>query len=130
VIIPVQCEYYALEGLSSLINTLNKIKQTTNPTLEIEGLLRTMYDPRNSLTKDVTKQLVTHFGERVYQTTIPRNVRLAEAPSYGLPVLHYDKSSSGAIAYLTLAGEILRLEKNLKKQKDSSNTELSDAVTH
>jgi chromosome partitioning protein len=130
VIIPVQCEYYALEGLSSLINTLNKIKQTTNPTLEIDGLLRTMYDSRNSLTKDVTKQLVTHFGERVYQTTIPRNVRLAEAPSYGLPVLHYDKSSSGAIAYLTLAGEILRLEKNRKKQKDSSSIELSDAVTH
>ena len=111
VLIPVQCEYYALEGLSSLIRTIQKIKQAVNSDLEIEGLLRTMYDPRNSLTRDVTKQLVEHFGDRVYQTTIPRNVRLAEAPSYGLPALHYDKKSKGAMAYLALAGEILRLEK-------------------
>ncbi|MBV1871022.1 MAG: AAA family ATPase [Gammaproteobacteria bacterium] len=117
VLIPVQCEYYALEGLSSLIRTVDKIKQTVNPNLEIEGLLRTMYDPRNSLTRDVTKQLVDHFGSRVYQTTIPRNVRLAEAPSYGVPALHYDKKSRGATAYLALAGELLRRE----KQKNLAN---------
>ena len=114
VLIPVQCEYYALEGLSSLIRTIQKIKQTVNPNLEIEGLLRTMYDPRNSLTRDVTTQLIEHFGDSVYQTTIPRNVRLAEAPSYGMPALHYDKKSRGAIAYLALAGELLRLEKKKK----------------
>lgn len=120
VIIPAQCEYYALEGLSALINTLNKIKQASNPSLEIEGILRTMYDPRNSLTRDVSTQLLNHFGDRVYQTTIPRNVRLAEAPSHGLPVLYYDKSSSGSMAYLALAGEILRLEKSRKKTKEAA----------
>jgi chromosome partitioning protein len=111
VLIPVQCEYYALEGLSSLVRTIHKIKHAVNSRLEIEGILRTMYDPRNSLTRDVTKQLIEHFGDRVYHTTIPRNVRLAEAPSYGVPALHYDKKSSGAMAYLALAGELLRLEK-------------------
>lgn len=117
VLIPVQCEYYALEGLSSLVQTIHKIKHAVNPHLEIEGLLRTMYDPRNSLTRDVTKQLIEHFGDRVYQTTIPRNVRLAEAPSYGVPALHYDKKSKGATAYLALAGELLRLEKKRKLAK-------------
>ena len=115
VIIPVQCEYYALEGLSALLETIKKITLRLNPSLEIEGLLRTMYDPRNSLTNDVSKQLFAHFGDRVYQTTIPRNVRLAEAPSYGLPALYYDKNSRGALAYLALAREILKIEKTRKK---------------
>ncbi len=108
VMIPMQCEYYALEGLSALISTINRIKQSLNPDLEIEGLLRTMYDPRNNLSGQVTEQLAKFFGDKVYRTIIPRNVRLAEAPSHGLPVLQYDKSSRGAQAYLALAGEILR----------------------
>ncbi len=108
VLIPMQCEYYALEGLSALMQTIESIKATSNPKLEIEGLLRTMYDPRNSLTVDVSTQLISHFGDRVYGTVIPRNVRLAEAPSHGVPVLNYDKSSRGAIAYLALAGEMNR----------------------
>jgi len=108
VIIPMQCEYYALEGLSALVNTINTIQSVLNPDLKIEGILRTMFDPRNSLTGDVSAQLATHFGDRVYRTCVPRNVRLAEAPSYGLPVLAYDKQSKGALAYLALAGEIIR----------------------
>lgn len=108
VIIPMQCEYYALEGLSALINTINGIAQGINPGLKIEGLLRTMYDPRNSLSKDVSRQLIEHFGDKVYDTVIPRNVRLAEAPSYGAPALIYDRKSRGALAYLALAGEVLR----------------------
>ncbi len=108
VLIPMQCEYYALEGLSALIGTIEDIKNSVNPDLEIEGLLRTMYDPRNNLSTDVSAQLIEHFGEKVYRTVIPRNVRLAEAPSYGLPALSYDKSSRGAVAYLALAGEMLR----------------------
>lgn len=108
VLIPMQCEYYALEGLSALMDTIEGIKSALNPALEIEGLLRTMYDPRNSLTVAVSDQLIEHFGDRVYTTVVPRNVRLAEAPSHGLPVLLYDKSSRGALAYLALAGEINR----------------------
>ncbi len=108
VLIPMQCEYYALEGLSALVNTINRIAQQLNPELKIEGLLRTMYDPRNSLTKDVSNQLLEYFGDRVYNTVIPRNVRLAEAPSYGIPALVYDNKSRGAMAYLALAGELLR----------------------
>ena len=108
VIIPMQCEYFALEGLSMLINTITRITQKLNPRLKIEGIIRTMYDPRSSLTRDVSKQLVDHFGDTVYRTVVPRNVRLAEAPSYGMPVLYYDKQSRGAKAYLTLAGEINR----------------------
>ena len=108
VMIPMQCEYYALEGLSALLDTIGQIQQVLNPKLEIEGLLRTMYDGRNSLTLDVSKQLTEHFGDKVYRTVIPRNIRLAEAPSHGLPVLHYDKQSKGAMAYLALAGEMLR----------------------
>ena len=108
VIIPMQCEYYALEGLSALINTIQRISSVLNPGLQIEGLLRTMYDPRNSLTREVSEQLTEHFGDRLYQTVIPRNVRLAEAPSFGLPVLVYDKQSRGAVAYLALAGELVR----------------------
>ena len=108
VIIPMQCEYYALEGLTALMDTVQRVRQTINPTLEIEGLLRTMFDPRNSLTNEVSAQLSAHFGERLYRTAIPRNVRLAEAPSFGMPVLTYDKQSKGAMAYLALAGEMLR----------------------
>ncbi|MEM7541059.1 MAG: ParA family protein [Pseudomonadota bacterium] len=110
VIIPTQCEYYALEGLSALLETVDKIRKFLNPNLQIEGLLRTMYDPRNNLANQVSQQLLTHFGEKVYTTVIPRNVRLAEAPSHGMPALKYDKSSSGAVAYLALAGEMLRRE--------------------
>lgn len=108
VIIAMQCEYYALEGLSALVNTIQQIQRVLNPNLKIEGLLRTMYDPRNSLTNDVSAQLHQHFGDRLYRTCIPRNVRLAEAPSFGMPVLAFDRQSKGAIAYLALAGEILR----------------------
>ena len=104
------CEYYALEGLSALLNTIQRISQTLNPALTVEGILRTMYDPRNSLTNDVSNQLHSHFGEKVYRTVIPRNVRLAEAPSHGLPAIHYVKYSRGAKAYMALAGEIIRRE--------------------
>ena len=108
VLIPMQCEYYALEGLSSLIETIEQVKSSVNPNLEIEGLLRTMYDPRNKLATDVSEQLIEHFGDQVYRTIVPRNVRLAEAPSHGLPVLNYDKTSRGALAYFSLAGEVIR----------------------
>ena len=108
VMIPMQCEYYALEGLTALLNTIDKIKKYLNPALKIEGLLRTMYDPRNNLATQVSAQLMEHFGDKVYRTIIPRNVRLAEAPSYGMAALAYDKSSTGAVAYLALAGEMLR----------------------
>jgi len=108
VMIPMQCEYYALEGLSALLETVEKIRSLLNPNLRVEGLLRTMYDPRNNLSTQVSQQLVKHFGAKVYSTVIPRNVRLAEAPSHGLPALLYDRNSSGALAYLALAGEILR----------------------
>lgn len=108
VMIPMQCEYYALEGLSDLVNTIKKVRAHLNPTLEIEGLLRTMFDNRNMLATQVSGQLIKHFGKKVYETVIPRNIRLAEAPSYGLPVLSYDKSSKGAVAYLELAAEIIK----------------------
>ena len=108
VFIPMQCEYYALEGLSALVATVERLKQTVNPKLEIEGLLRTMFDPRNNLANEVSAQLIMHFGDKVYRTLIPRNVRLAEAPSFGLPALKHDSTSRGALAYLALAGEMLR----------------------
>ena len=114
VLIPMQCEYYALEGLASLLETIEQVRSSVNPGLEIEGLLRTMYDGRNNLSGAVSEQLIEHFGERVYRTLIPRNVRVAEAPSHGLPVLRYDPSSRGALAYLGLAGEMLR--RNRKRQ--------------
>ncbi len=107
VLIPMQCEYYALEGLSALLDTIEKIRKILNPTLRVEGLLRTMFDPRNNLSNQVSAQLVKHFGDKVYSTIIPRNVRLAEAPSHGLPALLYDKNSSGALAYLALASEVI-----------------------
>ena len=107
VIIPMQCEYYALEGLTALLSTIEKIRKYLNPGLKVEGLLRTMYDPRNNLANQVSAQLMEHFGEKVYRTIIPRNVRLAEAPSHGMPIITYDRSSRGALAYLALAGEML-----------------------
>ena len=107
VMIPMQCEYYALEGLSDLVNTIKKVRANLNPQLEIEGLLRTMFDPRNTLAQQVSDQLKQHFGSKVYDTVIPRNIRLAEAPSYGCPVLSYDRNSKGALAYQGLAKEML-----------------------
>jgi chromosome partitioning protein len=108
VVIPVQCEYFALEGLSGLIETIEGVRGRANPGLYIEGILRTMYDPRTGLTRDVSRQLISHFGARVYRTVIPRNIRLAEAPSHGLPAVCYDRSSRGAAAYEALALELIR----------------------
>jgi len=120
VIIPMQCEYYALEGLSALLDTIEQIRSTLNFELTVEGLLRTMFDPRNNLANDVSAQLIEHFGDKVYRTLVPRNIRLAEAPSHGLPALVYDKRSQGAMAYLALAGEMLR--------KESDSTPVTEAV--
>jgi len=116
VIIAMQCEYFALEGLSALVDTIQRVAETVNPKLQIEGILRTMYDPRNSLTNDVSAQLHSHFGGKVYRTVVPRNVRLAEAPSHGVPVMYYDKYSRGSKAYMALAGEIIRREEKLAQQ--------------
>ena len=102
-----QCEYYALEGLTALLDTIDRISSSLNPKLKVEGLLRTMYDPRNSLSRDVSLHLIDHFGDAVYRTIVPKNVRLAEAPSYGVPVHFFDKYSKGSRAYLALAGEVL-----------------------
>lgn len=120
VMIPMQCEYYALEGLTSLVRTIDEVRTNLNPELRIEGLLRTMYDPRNRLANDVTAQLSQHFGDTLYRTVIPRNVRLAEAPSHGLPTLQYDKTSRGAQAYLALAGEILHRDKQQEARAESA----------
>jgi chromosome partitioning protein len=113
VLIPMQCEYYALEGLSSLLSTVAQIRDAVNPGLELEGLLRTMFDPRNNLANEVSGQLIMHFGEKVFRTVIPRNIRLAEAPSFGVPVMYHDKYSRGALAYLALAGEMMRREEKV-----------------
>jgi chromosome partitioning protein len=110
VLIPMQCEFYALEGLSALVATIEQIRGAANPELEIEGILRTMYDPRNNLTVEVGGQLIEYFGDKVFRTVVPRNVRLAEAPSFGRPALLHDPDSRGALAYLALAGEMLRRE--------------------
>jgi chromosome partitioning protein len=107
VLIPMQCEYYALEGLSDLVGTIKRVRANLNPTLEIGGLVRTMFDPRNTLSQQVSRELETHFGNKVYRTVVPRNVRLAEAPSYGVPAVLWDASSKGAQAYVALAGEVL-----------------------
>ena len=113
VIIAMQCEYFALEGLTALISTIQHIADSVNRELEIEGILRTMYDPRNSLTNEISSQLHEHFGDKVYRTVVPRNIKLAEAPSYGLPAMYYDRYSRGAKAYMALAGEIIRREEKL-----------------
>ena len=110
VLIPMQCEYYALEGLSALLATIEQIRDAANPPLGVEGVLRTMFDPRNNLANEVSSQLITHFGDKVFRTVIPRNIRLAEAPSFGKPALFHDKESRGALAYLALAGEMIRRE--------------------
>ncbi len=120
VIVPMQCEYYALEGLTALIDTIGKLAAVVNPELKVEGILRTMYDPRNRLSSDVSDQLKQHFGDKVYRAVIPRNVRLAEAPSFGAPAMYYDKSSTGAKAYLALAGEVLRKNDNAKKAQTTT----------
>lgn len=108
VMIPIQCEYYALEGLSSLLSTIGQVRDNLNPGLTVEGILRTMHDPRNRLATEVSTQLITHFNDQVFRTMIPRNVRVAEAPSHGQPVLVYDRSSRGAVCYLALASEMMR----------------------
>ncbi|EKE83346.1 ParA family protein [Idiomarina xiamenensis] len=120
ILVPMQCEYYALEGLTALMDTVNQLADAVNPKLTIEGILRTMYDPRNRLANDVSEQLKQHFGDKVYRTVIPRNVRLAEAPSFGAPAMYYDKSSTGARAYLSLAGEIIRRAEQSKKQAQAA----------
>jgi len=114
VLIPMQCEYYALEGLSALMATLKNIRETVNSGLHLEGIVRTMFDNRSRLTKDVSEQLVEYFDDKVFRTCIPRNVRLAEAPSHGLPIIQYDKKSRGAIAYTAMAGEMIRKEEGSK----------------
>ncbi len=112
VLIPIQTEYYALEGLSALLDTIEQIRSHRNPALAIEGIVRTLHDPRNNLASEVSAQLVQHFGNQVFNTIIPRNVRLAEAPSHGLPAMLYDKGSRGAISYSALASELLRRYQN------------------
>ena len=110
VLVPMQCEYYALEGLSALMSTIEQIRASVNADLELEGILRTMFDPRNNLSNEVSAQLLMHFGDKVFRTVIPRNVRLAEAPSFGKAALYHDRESRGALAYLALAGELIRRE--------------------
>ena len=112
VLVPMQCEYFALEGLSALMDTIRAVKTRLNPQLEVEGILRTMYDVRNNLANDVSAQLTQHFGDKVFRTIVPRNVRVAEAPSHGQSIISYDRSSRGSIAYLGLAGEMIRREKH------------------
>jgi chromosome partitioning protein len=128
VLIPIQCEYYALEGLSALLDTIDQVRAAINPGLEIEGLLRTMFDARNNLATEVSAQLQSHFGDKLYRTIIPRNVRLAEAPSHGKPVLHYDKTSRGALAYLALAGEFLRRQQIAAGLADKLETVLEESA--
>ncbi len=123
VIIPMQCEYYALEGLTALMSTIEQIRGGLNPALEIEGILRTMYDPRNRLSTEISAQLVAHFGNKVYQTVIPRNIRLAEAPSHGVSIISYDERSRGSEAYMALAREVLK-----QYQLNYSNQPIKRAV--
>lgn len=130
VLVPMQCEYYALEGLTALMDTISKLTSVVNGDLHIEGILRTMYDPRNRLANDVSEQLKRHFGDKVYRSVIPRNVRLAEAPSFGSPAMYYDKSSTGAKAYLALAGEVLRKNTSVKNTKiTAASTENETSAT-
>lgn len=130
VLIPMQCEYYALEGLSALLATIEQIRAAANEHLGLEGILRTMFDPRNNLANEVSAQLIMHFGDKVFRTVIPRNIRLAEAPSFGKPVLFHDKESRGALAYLALAGEMIRREEEARERTKESHAgaATSDAV--
>ena len=116
VLVPMQCEYYALEGLSALLDTIDALKSRLNPDLEIEGVLRTMFDVRNNLANGVSAELTNHFGDLVFRTIVPRNVRLAEAPSHGQSILGYDKASRGSVAYLGLAGEIIRRQRERQQR--------------
>jgi chromosome partitioning protein len=127
VLIPMQCEYYALEGLSALLATVEQIRSAVNERLELEGILRTMFDPRNNLANEVSAQLIMHFGDKVFRTIIPRNIRLAEAPSFGKPVLFHDKDSRGALAYLALAGEMIRREE--EEQQAATSGSSADAAS-
>jgi chromosome partitioning protein len=126
VLVPMQCEYYALEGLTALMGTVEQIRASVNPDLELEGILRTMFDPRNNLANEVSGQLLLHFGEKVFRTIIPRNIRLAEAPSFGKAALYYDKDSRGALAYLALAGEMIRREE--EGQPGAADPDADEAV--
>jgi chromosome partitioning protein len=129
VLIPMQCEYYALEGLSALLGTVEEIRAAVNENLELEGILRTMFDPRNNLANEVSAQLIMHFGEKVFRTIIPRNIRLAEAPSFGKPVLFHDRESRGALAYLALAGEMIRREDEEREGATVGAAPSGDATT-
>ena len=126
VIVPLQCEYYALEGLTALMQTMDRVRETQNPALELKGIVRTMYDARNRLSIEVSDQLLAHFGERVYETVIPRNVKLAEAPSYGRPIIYYAPSSRGAYAYVDLAAEILERAEQERKGEQQQLVEQED----
>jgi len=128
VLVPIQCEYYALEGLSALLETIDGVREAVNADLAIEGLLRTMYDGRNNLGVEVSAQLIEHFGEQVFRTIVPRNVRLAEAPSHGVSIVGYDKSSRGALAYLALAGEIIRRRAQRGDTPPVRNTDSAEQV--
>ena len=121
VVIPMQCEYFALEGLAALIDTIEQVSQTVNPKLHVTGILRTMFDPRNTLATDVSQELATHFPDRLFETIIPRNIRLAEAPAHGMPALLYDRASRGAMSYLALAAELLR-------RQDGARATVAEAV--
>ena len=123
VIVPMQCEYYALEGLSALVETIEALRSTLNPALEIEGVLRTMFDVRNNLANAVSAELTAHFGDKVFRTIVPRNVRLAEAPSHGQSILGYDRSSRGGVAYVGLAGEVIR--RNAQRNRAAKATEIA-----
>ncbi len=131
VLIPMQCEYFALEGLSALLSTVDQIRVAANPQLAIEGVLRTMFDPRNNLANEVSAQLITHFGDKVFRTIIPRNIRLAEAPSFGRPALFHDRESRGALAYLALAGEMIRREEEAfaERAREAAPEEPQDVPT-
>jgi len=122
VIVPMQCEYYALEGLSALVETIEALRVTLNPALEIEGVLRTMFDVRNNLANAVSAELTNHFGDKVFRTIVPRNVRLAEAPSHGQSILGYDRASRGGVAYIGLAGEVIRRNAQRKRAAKAMET--------
>jgi chromosome partitioning protein len=119
VLIPMQCEYYALEGLADLLLTIKQVTASVNPTLHIEGIVRTLYDGRNRLSVDVSNELMSHFGAKVYRTVVPRNVRLAEAPSHGKPAFQYDKASTGAVAYRVLASEVMGRQEVLVQKEEA-----------
>ena len=120
IMIPMQCEYYALEGLTDLVNTVKRVRQNLNPRLEIDGLLRTMFDPRSTLAQQVSAQLQSHFAAKVFTTVIPRNIRLAEAPSFGIPAVNFDATCKGAQAYVALAREVIERERISAQNQQSA----------